>query len=167
MALLPNTFNTGEGEKLGSFTAIPAGSYLAQIVKSELKDTKNRDGKYLQLVFQIVDGPYVNRQLFARLNLINSNPQTVEIATKTLNTIADDCCGVKSLQDSEQLHGIPMYINVIVKPAEGQYPEQNDIKGYSPYIADGPAPVTAAAATAPAFKPAGAPAAKTPPWGKK
>ena len=49
MALLPNKFNASKGEKLGSFTAIPAGTYLAQIVKSEMKDTKNRDGKYLWL----------------------------------------------------------------------------------------------------------------------
>ena len=161
MALLPSAMNTGDGEKLGSFTAIPAGAYLAQVVKSELKPTKDGTGKYLQLVFQIIEGDYANRQLFARLNLVNSNVQTVEIATKTLNTIADECCGIKVLTDSEQLHNIPMYINVIVKPASGQYPEQNDIKGYTPYVAGGPAPATVA-------KPAAAaPGAKTPPWQKK
>lgn len=168
MARLLNSFNASESEKLGSFTAIPAGTYLAQIIKSELKPTKTGDGSYLQLVYQILEGDHVNRQIFARLNLQNANVQTVEIAQKTLATIAE-CCGVDIVEDSEQLHNIPMYINVVVKPQQAQYPEQNDIKGFSPYVAGGPAPAQPAKppATPPLGKPPVASAQKAPPWAKK
>ena len=35
--------------------------------------TKNGGGSYLQLTFQVLDGPYKGRLLWARLNLTNSN----------------------------------------------------------------------------------------------
>lgn len=163
MARLPNAFNAAESDKLGSFKAIPAGDYIAQIIKSELKSTKNNDGKYLSLTFQIIDGEHNGRQLFARLNLVNNNVQTVEIAQKTLATIAE-CCGVDIVEDSEQLHGVPMVITVIVKPQDAQYPETNDIRGYARYEGAVTAAPVAAKPPIGAAKPGAAAPGKTPPW---
>lgn len=130
MARLPSNFNARDAEKMGEFTPIPAGVYTAQIVKSEMKPTKNGNGSYLQLTFQILDGDHVNRQLWLRLNLQNQNQQTVEIAEKVLATICD-ICNIDILTDTEELHNIPMEINVIQKEATAQYPAQNDIRGYA------------------------------------
>lgn len=130
MARLPNSFNARESEKMGEFTPIPAGVYIAQIIKSEMKETKDKSGSYLQLTFQILEGEFVNRQLWLRLNLQNRNAQTVEIAEKVLATICE-MCGVDVLHDSEELHNIPMEINVIQKEATAQYPAQNDIRGFA------------------------------------
>ncbi len=162
MARLPSAFNAAESDKLGSFKPIPAGDYIAQIIKSELKPTKNNDGKYLNITFQIIDGEYNGRQLFARLNLVNNNVQTVEIAQKTLATIAE-CCGVDIVEDSEQLHGVPMVITVIVKPQDAQYPESNDIRGYTQKVQFMAAAPVAAKPPIGAAKPGAAPG-KTPPW---
>jgi Protein of unknown function (DUF669) len=157
MARLPNAFNVESAEKLGDFRAIPAGTYIAQIVKSEMKETTKKNGQYLQLQFVILDGEYAKRTVFSRLNLVNENQQTSEIAHKSLATIGE-CCGISNLEDSEQLHNVPMYIDVVVRPALGQYTEQNDIKGYKKY--DG-----AQAASPRAASPNAGPA-KTPPWKK-
>ena len=42
MALLPNVFVPDEAEE-NPFAPIAAGWYLGEIIKSELKDTKNKD----------------------------------------------------------------------------------------------------------------------------
>ena len=49
MAMLPSVFNTDDHEEMTGFEPLPVGVYLAEIVKSELKDTKAKDGKYLSL----------------------------------------------------------------------------------------------------------------------
>jgi len=162
MARLPSAFNASESEKLGDFTPIDAGVYPAQIVKSEMKPTQSGDGAYLQLEFEVLEGQFVGRKLWARLNLTNKNPVTVEIAQKTLATICE-CLEVEILEDSEQLHGKPMLINVIVKPAQAQYAAQNDIKGYSKY--DGAAPVNPTVAK-PEAAPGNGSGSKNPPWKK-
>lgn len=156
MARLPNAFNAANHEKLGDFKAIPAGTYLAEIVKSELKSTKSGDGAYLQFSFKVLEGEHMGKTLFARLNIQNQNAQTVEIAQKSLATICE-CVGVSQLVDTEELHGRPMYISVTVREKTAQYPEQNDIKGYAP--ATGAPPVAIGAAPAPG-KP-------VPPWQQK
>jgi hypothetical protein len=129
MAKLLDQFNVEASEKMGDFSVIPADKYIAQIIKSEVKETKAGDGHYLALQFQVIEGEYNGRIVFERLNIQNKNPQTVEIAQKTLATIGE-ICGLKTIDDSEQLHNVPMEIRVIVKPAEAQYSEQNEIKGY-------------------------------------
>ena len=55
------------------FEPIPAGKYLAMITESEMKPTKSGSGSYLQLTFQILEGEYKGRFLWARLNLNNPN----------------------------------------------------------------------------------------------
>lgn len=160
MARLPNSFNARESEKMGEFTPIPAGVYTAQIIKSEMKETKDKTGSYLQLTFQVLDGEFVNRQLWLRLNLQNRNSQTVEIAEKVLATICD-VCNIDVLSDSEELHNIPMEINVIQKEASAQYPAQNDIRGFARIEGGGPVPQQPAAVQ----KPNGG-GKPNPPWKK-
>lgn len=130
MAQLMQTANVeGNNEKMGDFSAIPAGEYIAQIVKSEWKDTKAGDGKFIQFQIKILEGEFTGRVLFDRLNLVNPNPVAVEIANKGLNSMCD-ACGLVGVDDSEQLHGIPMNVVVKVEPATPSYPESNSIVNY-------------------------------------
>tara|TARA_R110000744_G_scaffold196160_1_gene315339 strand:- start:10103 stop:10588 length:486 start_codon:yes stop_codon:yes gene_type:complete len=159
MARLPlNNFRASEQEKMGSFNPVPAGVYNAQITKSEVKETRGGDGKYLNLTFTVLEGDYVNRNVWARLNIVNANAQTVEIANKALATICE-CCGIDALEDTEQLHNTPMEINVIVKEATAQYPAQNDVRGYTPIVGSGSVPGSAPPS-------GGSDATKAPPWTK-
>ena len=134
MSLLPSKANTeGNNETQGDFTALPAGEYTAQIVKSDFKDTKAGTGKYLQLQFKIIEGPEgvkaKGRVLFERLNLINPNPIAVEIANKSLNSICV-ACGKAGVDDSDELHGIPMKITLKVEEASANYPASNAFTGF-------------------------------------
>ncbi len=130
MAKLPGAFNANEHDKMGDFSPIPAGEYLAQITKSELADTKAKTGKFLKLEFTIMQGEQKNKKVWARLNIVNPNPQAVEIAQKELATICA-AVGLARITDSDELHMKPMMIKVAIKPGEGQYLDSNEIKNYS------------------------------------
>jgi hypothetical protein len=110
------------------FELVPKGDYEAIIVDSKKKATKT-GGEMLVLEFVIIEGPYKNRKLWERLNLVNSSTVAVEIAQGTLSSICR-AVGVMTPQDSSELHSKPLTIKVGIRPAQGGYDEQNEIKGY-------------------------------------
>ena len=129
MALID--FNATKVEPMNDFSPIPTGEYTAVITASDMKDTKSGSGKYLQLTYQIVDGEYKNRLIFENINLINSNEVAVQIAQKTLSSICH-AVGVLHPKDSNELHDKPLMIKVGIRPASGEYGEQNIIKARGP-----------------------------------
>lgn len=129
MSKLPSVFNSKDhGGRMG-FSTIPAGWYKAQITKSELKPTKAKDGKYLQLMEKVIEGQHKGSVIFTRLNLINKSDIAVNIAQNELATICD-ACGKNKVEDSEELHGIAHWIQVIIEEGAGDMPDQNRIKMY-------------------------------------
>jgi hypothetical protein len=131
MAQLPGAYMSEENHETSGFSIIPEGNYIAQIIKSEWKDTKAKNGKYIALTLKIVDGDHKGKVLFENLNLINPNPQAVEIATKTMNSICA-ACGKVNVEDTDELHAIPMTVVVKITPAKGDFPESNKISAYLP-----------------------------------
>ena len=124
-------FNAEEVQPNQGFEAIPAGEYEACIVNSEMKQTKDGTGEYLNLEVQIISGEYQNRRLFEKLNLRNRNEQAVQIARGTLSAI---CRAVNVLtpNDSSELHMKPLRINVVVRKREDTGEMQNTIKAFKP-----------------------------------
>lgn len=155
-------FDATAVEPTAAFEALPAGWYDARIDESEMKPTKDGSGAYLKLRFSIIGGKYDNQKVFQNLNLRNANPTAVEIAMRNLSAIAH-AVGVLQVQNSAQLHGIPLKIKIKVrKDPTGQYGDSNEISAYENInkpvqMAD----AYGAAAAAPAAAPAGfaAPAA--------
>ncbi len=82
-------FNANTVEPMDSFDPIPAGEYLCVITASEEKPTKAGNGSYLQLEFEVIEGPYKGRKLWERLNLNNPNETTVKIAGPLCRRSAD------------------------------------------------------------------------------
>ena len=125
-----NGFNATEVEPTTSFDPLPAGKYLAVITESEMKPTKSGTGSYLQLAFQVLEGQFKNRILWARLNLDNPNQLTVQIAKGELSAICR-AVGVLQPQDSCELHNLPLIVTVKCKKREDTGDIVNEIKGYS------------------------------------
>lgn len=178
MAQLGGQFNANEQKEMTNFEPLPAGEYVARIVESEMKPTSSGTGHYLQLVFQIMSPGYDTRKVFNNLNLDNPNPKAVDIANRELGAICK-AVGKPVIQDSVELHGLPMTIKLKVSPATEKYAASNSITAYS--AANGAAPMSTAPAAAvpsnPALQPAGAvapvanvgaaaqaPAEEKPPW---
>ena len=82
-----NGFNANQVDPATDFEAIPAGKYVAVVTASEMKPTKNGNGAYLELTFQVIEGEYKNRLLWERLNLDKPNPLTVKIARSELSAL--------------------------------------------------------------------------------
>ena len=165
MANLGTTFDATSVDPTTSYEVLPPGKYTVQIVQSEMRPTKDGNGQYLWLELDVLDGPHQGRKLFDRLNLVNASAQTVEIAQRTLSAICH-ATGRLQVQDSQELHLIPMTANVTVQPPKNGYGESNKIR-YQP-LKDGQAapPATAAPAKAPAPAAPAAPATSfaSAPW---
>lgn len=113
-----------------TFEVIPNGTYNAIITESTWKQTQSGTGRYLELKFQICDGDYKGRVLYARLNLENpQHPKTVEIARGQLSAICR-AVGVLQPNDSCELHNLPMAITVACRKNEQTQEIVNDIKGF-------------------------------------
>ena len=161
MASFGQTFDASAVEPLGNYEVLPPGKYVAQIIASEMRPTKDGAGQYLYLEIDILEGSARGRRLFDRLNLINGNPEAVLIAQRTLSSI---CRAVGKLQvsNSEQLHLLPLVADVKVRPPKGQYGESNSIR-YLPCSAVAAPHALSAVAAPRAMAPA--PAAANPmPW---
>ena len=173
MAQFESTFDATTVEPAKAFEALAQGKYVAQIVKSALSVTKDGMGQFLSLELDVLEGPYQGRKLFDRLNLINPNPQTVEIARRTLSAICH-ATGRMQVQDSQELHLIPFIADVQVLPPKNGYGESNKVrylpleraaKPASPHPAGIAAPPLPPVQAAPAAQPRPASAGLTSaPW---
>jgi hypothetical protein len=163
MARFDTSFDATSVEPSTPYELLPAGNYLAQIVESEMRVTKNGMGRFLWLMLDILDGEHKGRKIFDQLNLVNPNPTTVEIAQRTLSAICH-ATGKMHVSDSEELHLIPMTIQVKIKPPKNGYGESNAI-AYLPSDR-GAAAVRVAKPAAP-VTPAAPPKMASAPWNKK
>jgi hypothetical protein len=139
-------------EPTTEFDPVPAGKYLAVITASEMKATKAGKGSFLEIQFQIIEGEYANRNVWARLNLDNPNATAVQIARGQLSAICR-AVGVMTPKDSCELHNLPLVIDVKCKKREDTGEMTNEVKGFSKKEAP----------AAPA-RPA---SASTPPWARR
>lgn len=137
MAQLNATFDATGVAPAAPLELLPPGRYSAQIVNSEMRPTRAGNGQYLWLELDVLEGPHRGRKLWDQLNLVNPNPQTVEIAQRTLSAICH-AVGQMQVSDSEALHFRPLQITVAVevdsrdkhKPPHEQG-KQNRVKGYA------------------------------------
>lgn len=120
-----------------------------------MKPTKAQTGKFLELVFQIIDGEFKGRKCWSRLNLDNPNAQAVKIARGELSAICR-AVGVMQPKDSVELHDKPLAIKVGLEKRKDTGEFSNTIKGYEK---------TGGAGTA-APQPVAAGGPGTPPWQK-
>lgn len=159
-------FNAATVDPQQSFEPLPDAWYTVLMTKSEMKPTKDGSGAYLETELTVQDEKFKGRKIYYRLNLKNSNPVAQEIAYKQLSAICH-AVGVIQCEDSQQLHGLPFKVKVVVKTdPTGKYDPSNEVKAIKSVNEDGApsalvAPAFAAQQAAPAATPA---AGGLPPW---
>ena len=131
MATLNFSYTSEEAQAAqnDSFEALPAGIYIAQIERSDIKATRAGNGSYLSLGFKVIDGQYAGRWIWGNITLTNSNSQATEIGRKQLIKLAN-ACGLGRVADSSELHGIPVKLKV--KQGEYNGDITNEISDYHP-----------------------------------
>lgn len=152
------------------FAPIPSGKYLAHIVESDMLPTKNNDGEYLELVYEIIDGEYKGRKVWARLNLKNKSEKAQEIGNRQFASVRE-ATGVTSPRDSQDLHYKPHVIRVELIPAgttqKNGYTttrDSNEVKAWE--RAEG-APASSAPTNKPAANTQQSAASAAPPWAQR
>jgi hypothetical protein len=141
---------------------VPAGTYLAQIIESDVAPLKSGKGTGLKLTFEIIDGQYKGRRIWENLNIQHENDETQRIAQSQLSALCH-AVNVIKLQDTAALHHKPVHVRVVVREAQGQFQASNNIKGYESAggVRQAPAFVAQAEEAQAASKPA------TPAWAKR
>ena len=159
MAFLPQAFDAADLPQSNSYEVLPAGWYEVAITGAELKATKNADGQYIKVRYDVTGPTHQGRVVFGNLNIQNASAKAEEIGRQQLGEIMR-AIGLTRVQDTDQLIGGQLSIKLEVKPADGQYNASNEVKGFRA-IAGGAAPKPQV--TAPAAQ---APARAAPPWAK-
>ncbi len=113
------------------FDPIPAGDYRVVLTKSELRDTKAKDGKYLELEFEVIEGELKGRKVWDRLTLNHANATAVKIAQARLSSLCR-ACGVMTPKDSTELHNLPVIAKVKLKKRQDTGELANQIAAYAP-----------------------------------
>jgi hypothetical protein len=119
------------------YNVIPAGKYLATIIDSEMMANKAGTGRYLKLTFRLAEGQHRGRLLWTRLNLDHPNPTVVSIARTELALLCK-AVGVSAPNDSSELHGRPLVIQVKCRKRQDTGEIVNEIRGYFPAQASEP-----------------------------
>lgn len=153
--LTPLNYDPAKTEDVGEggFRVIPPGTYIVMIVASELQNTKAGNGKMLVLTYQIIEGREVGGTLIDRINIVNPSETAQKIGLSQLKKICDAVGHKGQLKDSNQLHGKPFAVKVVVEEFEsnkdGKTLQSNKVESRMPKSAAAAAPPPAANGEAP------------------
>lgn len=119
-------FNAAEVQP-SSFEAIPTGTYEAVISNSESRPMKSGNGMGFNLEFEIISGECKGRKVFAWITFEHrTSPDAQRIGREQLSAICR-AVGVTQLNDTAQLHNLPLLIVVALDKND---PTRNNIKGF-------------------------------------
>lgn len=111
---------------------LPVGNYVAVIKTSQNRPTRDGTNQYLEITFEIAEGPHKGRRLWANLNLRHTNPQAVQYAQAELAAICR-AVGVTAPRDSVVLHGRSLVITVGLRTRPDTNALVNVIRSYAPH----------------------------------
>lgn len=132
---------------------LPEGEYLVSIIDSDYKQTKNGNGWYVAITFEVSDGEHQGRYVWANYNIQHTNAQAQEIGEQQFAKLCLATLGKPSCGDTDDLLGKSCVIGV---GFEKNDPSRNRVKYANP--------INTTVGSAPGV--AAAPAAAKKPWQK-
>lgn len=126
-------FDVDEHEpKNMNFEPLPKGRYLAMISSTEVKPTSNGAGMLLKLEFDILESGFEGRKVFDQLNIKNPSEKAEQIGRGMLSALCRALGKLGIVDDSTELHDLPLIISVKIEPASAGYQAKNKITGFYP-----------------------------------
>ena len=122
-----------------SHDPVKPGTYEAVIADTEVRPTRNGNGKGINVTFEILSGDAKGRKVWAWINFQHPKAEAQRIGQEELARLCK-AVGVGKLDDTTQLHNLPMMITVGIDKDD---PTRNVIKGYRAKEGTAAAPASA------------------------
>lgn len=119
---LPYTFDATQIDPTQTVGNLPVGRHIVTVTSSDIKDTKDKGGQYLELVLTVIDGENKGASGAWRLNINHHKEQTMQIAHRQLSSICH-AIGVYQINDTNQLHDKPFIVEVGIQQKNDQQKE--------------------------------------------
>lgn len=136
-------WDTSENEVAAprNFEALPKGRYLVQVDDTEMKQTRNKNGEYLEVRFVVLAPKEAkNRKLWARLNVKNPSEIAQRIGREQFNALAMAATGSIKVAKTESLHNKKLIVHVSIEKNPDTGDLNNRIDGYEKYEGAGAGP---------------------------
>lgn len=130
MALLGQVFNAQNAATFSN--TIPEGDYLAEVIKSELKENKKGTGSYLNWTFRVIDGDHAGFIFYDLMNILHNNPRAQAMGQRKLVELQEACGFSHGIEDTVELHGIPVCVSIVIRPEADGFPEKSEPKAFKP-----------------------------------
>ena len=148
---------------------LPRNRYRCEIVESDTAVPKTGRGEALNLTMEVMEGAFTGRKIWDNILYSHPSENAQKIGQRQIKSICNAVGFAGQLEDSTQLHGVPLMVRVgVEKDPKGVYADKNVVKSYSPVegaqATNAPAPRQAAPAarqTAPAARQSAPAAAAT------
>lgn len=123
-------FDTAEYESSTDYEVMPKGEYTLKATDCELKKTKNGDGAYLAVTFEVVKpSEYNGRKVWQNFNIHNPSEKAQKIGREQVSGWAR-ACGKPNAGDSDALLERPFACKLDIEKGTGGYSDKNIIKSF-------------------------------------
>lgn len=124
-------FVTGDhyADEQDTYALLEKGLYSYVITKAEIRETNAKDGTYLNVTFQVTDGPRKKKCVFKKFNMSNPSQAAVQIGMRQLAGLTN-ALGIARLDRTEDLVGKEVQGETVIQAGNAGYDDSNDIKKF-------------------------------------
>lgn len=119
--------------KTSDFKPLPSGLYAAKVTKSEIKETKAKDGKYITFKVSLLGAKGIRNRIIFPIHMIASDTKSVDFGLRMLKQLASILgLDYDDIQDTSLFHDKVFGVKLGVEDSE-KYGTNNVIKEYVEY----------------------------------
>jgi predicted metal-binding protein len=138
MALITDSINFDNVDKMVPPGPVPNGDYILAMIESDYKTSNsNPDNRYIDAVFQVMEGACKGRRIYIKYNVLNKNSVAESIGKSHYFALCEALGkNPKMVGDTIALHNIIFCAKVntkVTKDQNGQDFAYNIITQYLPY----------------------------------
>ena len=111
------------------YKPIPAGEYKLQALEAEEKETAKKNGTYIKVKFEVVNGSHSGRYIWSNFNINNPSDIAQRIGRQQVVAWAT-ACGKPEATDTDQLLEKTFDATVDIEKGTGGYEDSNVIKAF-------------------------------------
>ena len=113
-------------------TPLPGGDYEVWPIEAEMKTTKAGTGKFIRVVFEVLDGPHKRRKLWQNFTWINPSEKAQEIGRGQFSAMCKAMGMAGIVDDTSEILQKRVIATVAVVESDWNGKDENKITKYSP-----------------------------------